>query len=167
MALIHEELYHGKNMETLEFSAYLRRLTSDLLASYSVKSESINLKLELEQVYLGMDTSVPLGILVNELISNALKHAFPEGKGGEIRVNLFRSGNDRAESKISGFKEESEQQFTLVIADNGKGIPEELDFRNTDSLGLQLVNILVEQIEGSIELKRDSGTEFQITFRKP
>lgn len=166
MALIHEELYQGKDMETLDFSDYLRKLTADLLRSYNIESKAIKLNLELEQVFLGMDTSVPLGIIVNELISNSLKHAFPEGEGGEIRVRLFRTGNDRVESKAFGFKCEKEQQFTLVIADNGKGIPENIDFRNTDSLGLQLVDLLVEQIDGSIELKRDSGTEFRITFSK-
>jgi PAS domain S-box-containing protein len=167
MALIHEELYQGKDMETLEFSAYLRRLTADLLKSYNVENKSIKLNLELEQVFLGMDTSVPLGIIVNELISNALKHAFPEGTGGEIRISLFGSEDDKTENEIANFKKENDFQFTLIVADNGKGIPEEIDFRTADSLGLQLVNILVEQIEGSIELKRDHGTEFRITFRKP
>ncbi len=190
MALIHEELYQGKDMETLEFSAYLRRLTAELIKSYNIKNESINLKLELEQIYLGMDTSVPLGIIVNELVSNALKHAFPAGKRGEICISLFESENCRKESETCNFEKESRKekndrekderekegkigcknegdlQFILIVADNGIGIPENIDFRNTDSLGLQLVNILVEQIDGCIELKRDSGTEFQIIFRK-
>lgn len=167
IALIHEELYQGKDMETLDFSAYLRRLTADLLRSYSIENKNIDVNMELEPAFLEMDTSVPLGIIANELISNALKHAFSEGKGGEIRISFFRSDRDRTENRISGIKKESGVQFTLIIADNGKGIPENIDLRNADSLGFQLVNILVEQIEGSIELKRDFGTEFRITFRKP
>jgi PAS domain S-box-containing protein len=165
MALIHEELYKGKDMETLEFSTYLGRLTADLFRSYNIEKEHIKLNLELEQVFLGMDISVPLGIIANELISNSLKHAFPEGTGGEIRISLFRSA-DKTKNEMANFKKEDDLQFMLVVADNGKGIPENIDFRSTDSLGLQLVNILVEQIEGSIELKKDSGTEFQITFKE-
>ncbi len=157
MALIHEELYQGKDMETLDFAAYLRELTSELLSSYTVGNERVSLKLDIEQIYLGMDTSVPLGIIVNELVSNSLKHAFTAGKEGEIRISLFGPENYEIE-------DEKDLQFTLSIADNGKGFPEKSDFKNMDSLGLQLVNILVEQIEGCIELKRDSGTEFKITF---
>ncbi len=167
MALIHEELYQGKDMETLEFSAYLRRLTGDLVKSYNLGNKDISLKLELEQVYFGMDTAVPLGIIVNELVSNALKHAFPAGKGGEIRISLFELKDSNGEFESgSGCKNEGDFQFILIVADNGTGIPENIDFRDTDSLGLQLVNILVEQIDGCIKLKRDSGTEFRIMFRK-
>lgn len=167
MALIHEELYQGKDMETLEFSAYLRRLTGDLIKSYDSENMDISLKLELEQVYLGMDTAVPLGIIVNELVSNALKHAFPAGRGGEIHISLFalEEGNSKNENRNS-CKNEGNFEYTLIVADNGSGIPENLDFRNTDSLGLQLVNLLVEQIDGCIELNRDSGTEFKIMFNR-
>ena len=179
MALIHEELYQGKDLETLEFSAYLRRLTAELFRSYTVGNESISLRLELEPVYLEMDTAVPLGIIVNELVSNALKHAFSENKGGEIRVSLFESKNCKKENETKNSeteddregggkaycKSEKDLQFTLIVADNGKGIPENIDFRNTNSLGLQLVNILVEQIEGRIELVREAGTAFKIQFR--
>ena len=159
MSLIHEELYKGKNMETLDFAVYLRKLTSELLRSYSIGNENVSLKLDIEPIYMEMDTAVPLGIIVNELVSNSLKHAFPEEKEGEIRISLFGPENYEIEG-------EKDLHFTLSIADNGKGFPENIDFRNTSSLGLQLVNILVEQIEGSIELKRDKGTEFNITFTK-
>ncbi len=159
MALIHEELYQGKDMETLDFAAYLQELTSELFSSYTVGNERVSLKLDIEQLYLGMDTAVPLGIIVNELVSNSLKHAFPAGKAGEIRISLFGPENYEIEG-------EKDLQFTLSVADDGKGFPEKIDFKNTDSLGLQLVKILVEQIEGCIELKRDSGTEFKIKFKR-
>jgi two-component sensor histidine kinase len=88
-------------------------------------------------------------LIINELISNSLKHAFPAGKEGEIRINL-RSDNDN--------------KFTLIISDNGVGFPKDLDFRNTETLGLQLVMTLVKQLRGTIELDRSSETEFKITF---
>ncbi len=169
MALIHEELYKGNNIDTLNFAAYLRNLTADLFRSYSIGNNSISLKLDLEQVYLGMDTAIPLGIIVNELVSNALKHAFPAGRRGEIQMNLHKAEIPAAKNGISdsgpGCIEKDSFDYILRIADNGKGMSEEIDFENTDSLGLQLVNILVEQIDGCIELKRDHGTEFTIWFR--
>lgn len=171
MALIHEELYEGKGMDTIDFAVYLRKLALDLFSSYLVETEKINLKLDLGQVHLGMDTAIPLGIIVNELVSNSLKHAFPSGREGEIRIRLSRvedytskpddSGKDCSCQNRNGF------HYMLTVADDGTGFPDEIDFRNPESLGLQLVNILVEQIDGCIELKRDNGTEFTIWFNNP
>ncbi|WP_440955618.1 histidine kinase dimerization/phosphoacceptor domain -containing protein [Methanosarcina sp. Mfa9] len=155
MSLIHEELYKTRengNLETLDFTAYIRKLATDLLRSYKVGNEEIHLQLDLENVSLGMDTAIPLGIIVNELVSNSLKHAFPDGRNGEIRVKLQRAENDH------------DHQFMLIVSDDGVGLPEEFDFRDATSLGLQLVNTLVEQIEGDIELEREAGTEFKIGF---
>ncbi|MCQ1534802.1 PAS domain S-box protein [Methanosarcina sp. KYL-1] len=168
MALIHEELYKGGEIDTLDFAAYLRKLTAGLISSYTVENKDISLKLDLEQVYLGMDTAIPLGIIVNELVSNALKHAFAAVQAGEIRISLSRAENSAPAPGTSGTcrdpGHENGLQYTLVVADNGKGIPEEIDITSTESLGLQLVNILVEQIDGCIELKRNTGTEFLISF---
>lgn len=173
MALIHEELYKGNEIDRLDFADYLRRLTADLFRSYRLGSERINLKLDLEQVYLEMDKAIPLGIIVNELVSNALKYAFPAGKEGEIHISLSSRKDYENEDKSLGnlkidpdFINEENLSLTLTVADNGNGFPEEVDFQNTDSLGLQIVNVLVEQIEGCIELKRNNGTEFSIRFRK-
>lgn len=90
MALIHEELYESKDMVTLDFASYLQKLATDILNSYTTKDQ-INLKLNLKQIYLGMDTAIPLGIVVNELISNSIKHAFPAGSDGKIQINLCES----------------------------------------------------------------------------
>ena len=168
MALIHEELYKGEETDTLDFAAYLRKLTADLFHSYKLGTEEIKLKLDLEQVYLGMDTAIPLGIIVNELISNALKHAFPAGKGGEIRICLRKTeafaANHDATYPGPPFMDKNSYHYVLTVADNGKGIPEGIKFKNAESLGLQLVGILVEQIDGRIDLKRDHGTKFTIWF---
>jgi two-component sensor histidine kinase len=102
-----------------------------------------------------MDTAVPLGIIVNELVSNSLKHAFAEKEGGKIRIQLCREEKD---TKMHG------STFNLTISDNGKGIPEDIKFESLESLGLKLVKILVDQLDGEIELTKAHGTEFRITF---
>ena len=108
-----------------------------------------------ENAFFDMDIAVPLGIIVNELISNSLKYAFNEGKAGEILISLSREEkNDETHKSL----------FSLKISDNGKGIPESLELESLDSLGLQLVSILTDQLDGEIELRRDHGTEFAITF---
>ena len=170
MAIIHEELYKGDKIDTLNFADYLRKLTADLFRSYRLGNEEINLKLELEKVYLGMDTAIPLGIVVNELVSNALKHAFPAGAKGEISIVLSRAEDYERNQKADGSCTEHNcsgsegLEFALVVEDSGKGFPAELDPRNPDSLGLELVNILVEQIEGCIELEKNNKTRFVIWF---
>jgi two-component sensor histidine kinase len=137
-----------------------------------METGNISLKLNLEQIYLGMDTAIPLGNIVTELISNALKHAFPKGSDGEISIffckkenytqYLKRSGDSKTDSECQNIED---LQIVLVIKDNGIGFPNDIDFQNTDTLGLQIVNILVEQIDGCIELERNNGTKFSIWFR--
>jgi len=168
MSLIHEELYktgETGDFETFDFKAYLQKLANELFRSYLVGNQNIHLKLDIESIFLGMDTGIPLGIIINELVSNSLKHAFPADRGGEILIKLHRvdSGKVRDEDQTHG---RSETEFLLVVSDDGVGLPEKIDFRHTSSLGLQLVNILVEQIEGSIKLVRKAGTEFRIRFRE-
>ncbi len=156
MSLIHEELYKGEGTDTLDFSTYLRKLAENLFQTYSLSSENIRLYMDLEEnAFFNMDTAVPLGIIVNELVSNSFKHAFPE-KEGEIRIRLCREEKN---------KEIDKSLFSLTISDNGKGIPENVELGSLESLGLQLVSILVDQLDGKIELKREQGTEFKIIFR--
>jgi two-component sensor histidine kinase len=152
MALIHEKLYQSKDLVKLDLVEYIRNLAAYLFRSYGVDSYAISLQIEVDNVSLGIDTAIPCGLIINELVSNSLKHAFPASREGEIRI-AFRSGRDN--------------QFTLIVSDNGAGLPRDLDFLKTESLGLQLVNMLVHQLEGAIELDRSGGTAFKITFEKP
>lgn len=165
IALIHEELHEGGGRDnTLDFSSYLEKLVENLFQTYRLGNTDINLNMNLEEdLFFDMDIAVPLGIIVNELVSNSLKHAFPDRKKGEIWIKLFKekeaessSGNDKKEPVGKG------TGYTLIISDNGIGIPYNTDIESSDTLGLQLVNILVDQLDGEIELKRDKGTEFDI-----
>ena len=155
MSLIHEELYKGEGTDTLDFSVYLQKLAENLFQTYSFRSKNVHLCMDLEEnTFFDMDTAIPLGIIVNELVSNSLKHAFTE-KEGEIRIKLCREEKDNETHK---------SLFSLTISDNGKGIPENVELESLESLGLQLVSILVDQLDGKIELKREHGTEFRITL---
>jgi len=158
MSLIHEELYKSGDKETLDFTEYLKKLTDTLFKSYKVGSNKIHLLPDIEpEVRLHMDLAIPLGTIVNELVSNSLKHAFPDDGEGEIRIIPHSIKN----TEISG-----NTCFLLKISDNGSGFPDTVDFENPGSLGLQLVNTLVNQIEGKIELQRNKGMEFRIWFGK-
>src|SRR6202008_3774827 len=141
-------LYQNKDFSAINFSEYLVMLSNNLLHSYGLIENRIKLVLEVEQVALNLDLSIPCGLIVNEIISNALKYAFPNEREGEIHISL---------------KKKDDKLF-LSIKDNGIGLPKELDFRNTESLGLQLVVTLVEQLGGEIAINTEKGTNFTITF---
>jgi PAS domain S-box-containing protein len=166
MALIHEELYESRDVNTLNFAAYLKKLTKELFRCYNVEVSGVNLNLEIEEkIFLEMDTVVPLGIIVNELVSNALKHAFPGRNIGKIQIKLYREENGECDTGIGSKNgDRKSTSFTLIISDNGMGIPESIDLENPDTLGMQLVTILVDQLDGELEINRDSGTEFSIKF---
>ena len=172
MSLIHEELYRTEgtgDVETFDFKAYIQKLANELFSSYIVGDEKISLKLDIEKIFFGMDSGIPLGIIINELVSNSLKHAFKERKSGEIQISLHRrdnSGIERNERVAANPHIPEGREFLLVVSDNGVGFPENLDFKHTSSLGLQLVNILVEQLEGSIELGKGPGTEFKLNLKE-
>ncbi len=150
MALIHTKLYQSNDLARIDFADYIKKLAADLFDSYRLEPESVNLLLNLENVNLDVSMAIPCGLIINELLSNALKHAFPKGRKGEVRISL------RPE----------DETVTLTVADNGIGFPESIDFRNTESLGLQLVTALVEQLGGTIELTTDKGSTFVISFPK-
>ncbi len=164
IALIHEELHEGGGDNALCFSPYLEKLVENLFQTYRLGNVDISLNMDLEEnIFFDMDIAVPLGIIVNELVSNSLKHAFTGRNKGEIQIKLFKE--EKAGNELSNDENELTGKgtgYTLIISDDGVGIPEKIDLENSDTLGLQLVNILVDQLDGEIELKRDKGTEFDI-----
>ncbi|MGH8056239.1 MAG: sensor histidine kinase, partial [Candidatus Entotheonellia bacterium] len=152
MSFIHERLYRSSNLAQIDFAEYIRELANDLLHSYHISADRITLGLTLADALLSIETALPCGLILNELISNCLKHAFPAGRTGEIRIELH--------SRPDGM-------FVLTVSDNGIGLPQGLDFRTTTSLGLQLVVTLTEQVRGTIELDRHEGTTFRLLFAEP
>jgi len=151
MALVHENLYLSEDLSKISLKEYIDDLVSGLFQSYGVSEGKVALNINVESVFLGIDSAIPCGLIINELISNSLKYAFPEGKYGEIKIFL---------------RSIDENMIELLVGDNGVGIPEDMDFRKTESLGMQLVTMLVEnQLHGEIKLDREEGTEFKIKFR--
>jgi PAS domain S-box-containing protein len=147
MALIHEKLYQSENLAEVNFAEYLRNLTRDLFRSYG--AGGVALKLQTEEIRLDVDTAVPCGLIVTELVSNALKYAFPQGKGGDLHIS---------------FAQISRERLALTVTDNGIGLPKEIDPRNPKTLGLQLVGMLVNQLHGTLDVVADGGTTFMVTF---
>jgi PAS domain S-box-containing protein len=147
MALIHEKLYQAENVGQIDLEDYLRSLTRDLFRSYGVGG--VNLKLEVEEIKVDVDTAIPCGLIVNELVSNALKYAFPLGKEGQVHLKV---------AKVS------RQQAAMSVSDNGIGLPGELAGYSSNTLGFQLVHMLVKQLRGTLDVVRNGGTTFMITF---
>lgn len=150
MAIIHERLYQSEDLKTIDFGKYIRTLAMELSRTYRVSPDLVKLHINVEDVKLDINTSIPLGLIVNELVSNSMKHAFPDGRNGEIDIDFYLK----------------DDVYSLNVCDNGIGFPEDLDFRKTESLGLQLVNTLSGQIDATVELDRSQGTDFIIKFRE-
>ncbi len=149
MALIHERLYRSGNLASIDFSPYLHDLADSLVQTYRSQSQRLKLKIETDPVLLDIDTAVTCGLLVNELVSNAFKHAFPDGRDGEIAVEM-RYGVDG--------------QYRLTVCDNGIGLPADVDLLQSKTLGLQLVANLTKQLGGTISLSTDEGTSVVASF---
>ncbi|MFP4642591.1 MAG: histidine kinase dimerization/phosphoacceptor domain -containing protein, partial [Dehalococcoidia bacterium] len=151
MSIIHEKLYRSESMAAINFNEFARSLSQGLLKSYGIAN--VALKTDIEDIQLPIDTAIPCGLIVNELVSNSLKYAFPEGQGGEIEIGLHQMGDSEVE---------------LLVRDNGVGLPEDIDIRNTESLGMHLVTLLGEkQLDGKVELDRSQGAEFRIRVPLP
>lgn len=155
MALIHEKLYRSKDLTNIDFNEYIKSLVNDLFISYKVSAGRITMNMDIEVVTFKIDTAIPCGLIINELVSNSLKYAFPKGKDGEIKISLRRIADLDSDT------------FELIVADNGAGISKDLDIRKTESLGLRLITNLAEnQLQGEVELNRNEGTEFKIKFKE-
>ena len=151
MALIHEKLYQSMNLSKVSFRAYIQTLVAQLFDSYTLKPGQIQLRMQIAGLILDIKKAIPLGLIINELVSNSLKHAFPNHRKGEVTV-------------ILGFDEGD--HLTLIVKDNGIGFPEPPDSQKMKSFGLVLVHSLVRQLAGVIEMERKDGTTFNLRFNQ-
>jgi PAS domain S-box-containing protein len=149
MALIHEKLYQSQDFAHIDFSDYLGKMTNHLLAVYRVDSERIQLRVEAKNIQLDVSRAIPCGLIINELVTNALKHAFPGDREGKILVRMDQKDEDK---------------FELVVKDTGVGLPEGFDLSKAETLGFQIVRDLVKQLSGSIEVRKGDGMEIVIRF---
>lgn len=149
MALLHESLYQSNNLARIDFPEYIRQLAAHLFTSYGVGADRIHLRTDLDKLYLNLDAALPCGLIINELISNSLKYAFPDGREGEIQIILRgRPG----------------EQARLIIADNGVGLRADVDWMTARSLGLRLVRTLAEQLGAALDVRSQAGTKVELTF---
>ena len=149
MALLHESLYESHSLSKVDFPGYVRQLAAHLFHSYGVPADRIRLRTDLGSQSLRLDAALPCGLIVNELVSNSLKYAFPDGREGEIRIEL---------------REHSDGTFRLMVADNGVGLKADLDWINARSLGLKLVRTLAERLGAKIEVDSSAGVEVRLAF---
>ena len=149
MALIHEALYKSKDLAMIDIDDYISKMTTHLLSIYQEDLGEIKIHQQTEGVLLDINKAIPCGLIISELVSNCLKHAFPGKKDGQITIRMTT---------------DKKGTNTLVVRDNGKGLAEGLNYRDVETLGWQLVMDLVQQIAGSIELKKTQGTEFVVRF---
>lgn len=152
IALVHEKLYRSNDLATIDFNDYVYSLLNHLYEFYQNNQQMIQFEIMIEPLELGIDTAIPCGLIINELITNALKYAFPQQQRGTIGVT---------------FQAVDAHQLKLVVQDDGIGLPDDLDVETTSSLGLNLVYNLVEQLEGTLVIRHHPGAQFTITFPKP
>jgi PAS domain S-box-containing protein len=149
MALIHQTLYQSNDFAQIDFASFLHMLCTSLMSSYGLEPDRIDLRIEANGPSLPLNAAIPCGLVVNELITNALKHGFPDGRRGTIGIGFEGAGEGRAR---------------LTVSDDGVGISEGVDFKTAGTLGLQLVHILSEQIRGELDIRRAAPTRFSLTF---
>ncbi|WP_412980349.1 PAS domain S-box protein [Nostoc sp. UIC 10607] len=150
MALVHEKLYQSQDLARINFGEYIRDLVASLFSAYEVNEDAIALTINIDDhVFLGLDTAIPCSLIIHELVSNSLKYAFPSGRNGTIYI---------------GIKKNNEDEATLVVSDNGIGLPSNFNFKNMASLGWQLVDALTNQLGGNINIQGARGVECELTF---
>jgi two-component sensor histidine kinase len=151
MSFVHESLYQSKTLSEVNFSEYIQNIARNLFHSYGRPEGGLSIQYDLEEVFLNLDTSIPCGLIINEVVSNSLKYAFQGRKEGIIKI---------AFSKVSN------EKLKLIVSDNGIGLPDNFDIDKAESLGLQLVTTLITQISGDLSIDTSSGTQFTIVFKE-
>lgn len=148
MALVHERLYQSEDFSSIDFGGYIQNLAQHLFHTYKHNADRVRLQIAVDHVFLDIDTAVPCGLLLNELISNALKHAFPGDREGKISIEMHPQN----------------ENIRLTIKDNGIGLPADFDINKIETLGLELIKTLTQQLQGTLELNQNHGTQFTVTF---
>ena len=152
MALIHEMLYKSKNLSRIDFNEYVRNLVGSLFVTFHINvPKKLRPLFKLTDQPVSITTAIPLGLVINELLTNALKYAFPTERKGEIRILMTLDDNN---------------DYTLIVSDNGIGLPENYDFETVNSLGLRLISILIKQLDGSMSFSNDDGAFFTFQFNR-
>jgi two-component sensor histidine kinase len=151
MSFVHESLYQSNTLSEVNFSEYIENISRNLFHSYGRPEGGISLDFELEEIYLNLDTSIPCGLIINEVVSNSLKYAFEGREIGRILIEFGRLPDGR---------------LKLIVGDNGIGLPDNFDVENAESLGLQLVTTLITQIGGELDIQVKDGTKFNIAFKE-
>ncbi len=150
MAMIHELLYQSSDLKSINFGNYINKLTNELCSVYITDPNKIKLNMDIGDIMLDINTAIPLGLIVNELVSNSMKHAFPNNKQGKIDIKFnLDNGN-----------------YSMIVSDNGVGFPQDYNIENSDSLGLKIVNSLTEQIDGEIKIEISNGSKFILNFKE-
>jgi two-component sensor histidine kinase len=148
MAIIHENLYQSDSLKNVDFSFYINKIIAQLFIAFDIDKERIKTKIRLSDVTLNINLAIPVGLIINELLTNSIKYAFPDNVEGEISIDF----------------QNKDKNFILIISDNGIGFPEKIDLQRSNSLGLLLVNALTRQIKGNLEVIQEKGTKFILTF---
>jgi two-component sensor histidine kinase len=152
MAIIHEQLYRSKNLSKINAEEYYSELVRFISQTYNVnKKVKVDLKIKVREKFIDIDVAIPCGIIINELLSNSFKYAFPDNRPGEVRVELRTVVNPNYNCR-------------LIVEDNGIGIKGKINFENPETLGMQLIKSLTEQLDGKLEVKKDKGTCFTVFF---
>lgn len=149
MSLVHEQLYSNEHLEAIDFEEYATRLVGDLQYSFGERSAEIVTSFETSQILLDVEKAIPCGMILSELVTNALKYAYPHGGAGKLLI---------------GLSETPQGLVTLSVSDQGCGLPQDLDFENPTSLGLEVVTILAEQLGGTVEVQSNPGVRFSVVF---
>ncbi|KJU84501.1 sensory transduction histidine kinase [Candidatus Magnetobacterium bavaricum] len=148
MSLVHEKLYQTKDLSSINFAEYIESIVSEIVAMYRIDTNTITANMNVEDIELDLEAAVPCGLIINELLTNAFKYAFPNNRKGIISIHFIKA----------------DQTYTLTIKDNGVGLPEGFDYQKSDTLGLQLVTALTGQLDGTLQIKSEDGMETVVMF---
>jgi PAS domain S-box-containing protein len=151
ISILHEKLYQSDDLAKIKFDEYVKILAEDLLYFYELDKNHIKMNIDVEDVSLNIETAIPCGLLIDEMVANSLKYAFPDGRVGEITINLHSDDDNK---------------FNLMVSDNGVGIPIDIDQEKTDTFGMQLIKYLTRQLRGTIELDNSNGTKYNLSFNE-